>query len=551
MDRHLFVLGFMGTGKSTLGPRVAELCGVPFVDLDARIADEAGKSIPDIFRYEGEDGFRDRERRTLEGLRNASPSVVACGGGIVVRPDALALLDDLGVGVVLTADASLLLERTKQDHGRPMLNMHGPPPLSVRYLLDERAAAYAHFRATVDTSLMPPGDLAALIVERAAGRPGIVRLPVGRDTPDYYVRIGHGILDELGYAVSHMVHGRTAVIITNPTVAAHYREPVEASLRRAGFDVHVAEMPDGEAHKTLETAGRLYDACLAAGIDRQSVIVALGGGVVGDVGGFIAATVLRGIAVVQVPTTLLAMVDSSIGGKTGVDTPRGKNLIGAFHRPALVWADLATLETLPERDYVNGLAEVVKYGMIADPFWPAEDWPADTRVSADATLLAYLETHAGALLARDPLVVAAVVERCAGHKARVVAADEREGGLRGILNYGHTVGHALEAASEYAALTHGEAVALGMIAAGRIAVETGRLTAEQADRVEKLLSRLGLPTRAPGISKARALEALRHDKKVVAGRQRFILARAIGAVEVVEDVPPALVDAAITELGCT
>ncbi len=551
MPRHLFVLGFMGTGKSTLAPLVAERRQWPFVDLDARIADHAGKSIPDIFRYEGEDGFRARERDTLASLGDAPPSVVACGGGIVTRAESTALLADLGDGVVLTADPAVIVERTKRDHGRPLLNAHGPPEISVRVLLDERAEAYAQFPATVDTSLMGSPELAALIDDRAAGRPGTARLPVGGDPADYYVRIGHGILDELGSAVAHVVTGRTAVIITNPTVAEHYAEPVQQSLRRAGFDVHVAMMPDGEAYKTLATAGELYDACLAAGVDRRSAIVALGGGVVGDVAGFVAATVLRGIAVVHVPTSLLAMVDSSIGGKTGVDSPRGKNLIGAFHQPRLVWADLATLDTLPDREYRNGLAEVVKYGMILDFAWPAENWPQATPAASDATLFAYLEAQADALLRRDPVVVAAVVHRCAAHKARVVSIDEREGGLRAILNYGHTIGHGLEAAADYQDLSHGEGVALGMLAAANISVETGRLAPEGATRQQALLERFGLPTRAPALPKERVLAAVRHDKKAVGGQARFILARAIGAVTMAEDVPPALVEAAVEHLGCT
>ena len=551
MDRHLFVLGFMGTGKSTLAPLVAERRKCPFIDLDARIADRAGKSIVDIFRYDGEESFRLQEHEALAGLAEAPPSVVACGGGVITRPDSTALLDGLGDAVVLTADAGLLVERTAREHGRPLLNKHGAPEVSMRVLLDERAPAYAHFAATVDTSLMEAEELAALIDERSAGRAGTVRLPVGDARAEYFVRIGHGILDELGDAVAHVVTGRTAVIVTNPVVGELYADTVSASLSRAGFTVHVAHMPDGEAFKTLDTAGLLYDECLAAGIDRHSVIVALGGGVVGDVAGFVAATVLRGIAVVQVPTTLLAMVDSSIGGKTGVDSPRGKNLIGAFHQPALVWADLATLDTLSDAQLIDGMAEVVKYAMILDLAWPADGWPAATPPAADASLFAYLEAHSAAMLRRDPVVVASVVERCAGHKARVVSVDARESGLRAILNYGHTIGHGLEAAAGYDGLTHGQAVALGMIAAGRISVETGRLTADRAARQEALLVQIGLPTRAPALSKAKVLEAITHDKKAVDGRPRFVLARAIGAVELTDDVPPALVESVVAALGCT
>ena len=319
----------------------------------------------------------------------------------------------------------------------------------------------------------------------------------------------------------------SAVLITDTNVAEHYLDPVVGSLRAAGLAVETVVLPAGEASKTLETAGRLYDRMLAAGLDRGSVAVGLGGGVMTDLAGFVAATYMRGIAWVAVSTSLLGQVDASVGGKTGVDHPECKNLIGAFHQPSAVLADVATLATLPAEELRTGLAEVVKHAMIRD-----------------AHLMARLEADADALLACDPGVTEAVVARNIEIKAEVVAADEREGGLRRILNYGHTVGHAIESLAMATGgrladmpLTHGRAVALGMVAEARIAERRGLLAPDAARRQRTLLDRFGLPVELDQpLDSDRVLTLMRHDKKAEAGRLRFVLPEAVGSVCQRDDV---------------
>ena len=318
-----------------------------------------------------------------------------------------------------------------------------------------------------------------------------------------------------------------AALVTDANVAAHYLEPAMESLRAAGLAAAPIVVPPGEASKTLAQAGRLYDALLAAGLDRGSVVVALGGGVVTDLAGFVAATYMRGIPWVAVATTLLAQVDASVGGKTGVDHPECKNLIGAFHQPAAVLADVSTLATLPEEELRTGLAEVVKHAMIRD-----------------ADLFALIEAQADRILARDAGVLEEIVARNVRIKADVVMADEREAGLRRILNYGHTIGHALESLAleaggrlGAAAMTHGRAVALGMTAEAHIAAQRGLVGRAVVQRQRAALEKFGLPVRAAGaLDLGRCFDLLRHDKKAEGGRLRFVLPEAVGSVRDVADV---------------
>ena len=336
----------------------------------------------------------------------------------------------------------------------------------------------------------------------------------------YTVQIGPGLLDSAGPACARLRLGRRAAVVTQPAVASHASRVAE-SLRGAGFDLTVLEVPEGEEAKSLREAERLWDAFLAHGLDRASPVVAVGGGVVGDLAGFAAASFMRGVPVVQVPTTLLAQVDASVGGKVAVNHPRGKNLIGAFHQPRLVLIDPETLRTLPEREYRSGLAEVVKTG-----------------AALDADLFASLESGLDALRRRDPNLLEAVVSACCAQKARIVEQDEREEtGVRMVLNYGHTVGHALETLSGYRRWLHGEAVAIGMAAAGRLAVRLGWTDIRTADRLEALLQGVGLPVRFTDIDPRQIAAALRHDKKARDGRVPFVLLRTLGRAELCHDVP--------------
>lgn len=337
----------------------------------------------------------------------------------------------------------------------------------------------------------------------------------------YPILIGQGLLHQPDLIRQH-VPARDILIVSNTTVAPLYM----ASLAEALADGRVVEaiLPDGESHKTLATVSRILDVLVANRFGRDCTVVALGGGVVGDMAGFAASCYQRGVAYVQVPTTLLAQVDSSVGGKTGVNHPGGKNLIGAFHQPNAVVADTSTLATLPVRELHAGLAEVIKYGLICDaPFF---DW---------------LEAHMDELLAADPTALAHVIQRSCEIKAQIVGRDEREQGDRALLNLGHTFGHAVESATHYTRYLHGEAVGAGLLMAAAMSHESGLIESSQVDRLRQLLERVGLPVKIDGVTPDVALEHMRIDKKVLSGRMRLVLLRAIGDSFVTADYPePAL-----------
>jgi 3-dehydroquinate synthase len=344
-------------------------------------------------------------------------------------------------------------------------------------------------------------------------------VPVNLGPRSYDIAVASNSLDGVGPFARNRCQGVLAVIIADEHVPAH-ADAVETALRSAGFQVHLLLLPHGESQKSLTVAASLYDALVDLHADRRSLIVAVGGGVIGDLAGFVAATFNRGLPLLMVPTTLLAMVDSSVGGKVAVNHARAKNLIGVFHQPIGVWIDTATLATLPDRDYRSGLAEVVKYGVIRD-----------------AEFFAWLETHTEAVLRRDPEAVRHVVTRCCRLKADVVENDEREEtGLRAALNYGHTFGHAFETAAGYGAWLHGEAVAAGMICASRLAERLGRIGPDVTGRQRLLLEAFGLPVGPEPWPVADLLKTMRSDKKAVAGRMRFVLPSRLGAVDLVENV---------------
>jgi 3-dehydroquinate synthase len=346
------------------------------------------------------------------------------------------------------------------------------------------------------------------------------RVEVALGERSYAIEIGLGTLDELGAAVKRTVAPSRAFVVTTPPVGRRWGARTLASLKSAGLRARRLDVPDGERSKSLAQAARLYDALLAAGADRGSVVVALGGGVVGDLAGFVAATLLRGLPVVQVPTSLLAMVDSSVGGKTGVNVARGKNLVGAFHQPRLVWIDAATLATLPLRQRRAGLAEVVKHAAIAD-----------------AALFAELEAEGERLLGGELERWLPILERNCAIKAGVVAQDERESGLRMLLNFGHTLGHAVESLARYRGVLHGEAVAMGMAFAARRSEALGLAPAGTAERLVALLARLGLPTGLPRHPRRAYLAALSVDKKRRDTHIRFVALRGIGRAETVSLLP--------------
>ena len=354
----------------------------------------------------------------------------------------------------------------------------------------------------------------------------------------YPIVIGAGALQQLGEQVraAGIKAGTKVLVVTNPVVEQQYGATALSSLKAAGFEASSLVIDAGEDQKTPATVVLIHDAAFERRLERGSLIVALGGGVVGDMAGFAAATWLRGIAVVQVPTTLLAMVDAAIGGKTGVNHPGGKNLIGAFHQPRLVLIDPATLATLPEREFRAGMAEVIKYGVIGD-----------LELFADLEAAAGRDATAGLanLSAVGPALLQTLLERSAGAKARVVAADEREGGLRAILNYGHTLGHVVEALCGYGTWLHGEAVAIGMVVAGELSLELGLWGASEQRRQRAVIAAAGLPQQWPALDPGAVLQCLQGDKKVRDGKVRFVLPTGLGSVQIRDDVTPVQVLAAL------
>jgi len=355
---------------------------------------------------------------------------------------------------------------------------------------------------------------------QGTGAPQIVRVSLGERS--YDIQIGNQASAAAGPLVASQLKSRHAVIVTDTNVQQPHAERVQQSLSEAGVRVDTLPVPAGEQTKSPEQLVRLWNDLLATGADRKSIVVAVGGGVVGDLAGFLAATYARGLRFLQIPTTLLAMVDSSVGGKTGINLPAAKNMVGAFWQPSAVLIDTEALQTLPEREYRSGLAEVVKYGVILD-----------------ADFFEYLEANVGGLLQRDPEVMKTIIARSCRLKADVVEQDEREEtGLRAVLNYGHTFCHAIEAVAGYGQYLHGEAVAIGMVCASRLAHRMGRIDASLTERQEQLLTKLGLPTAVQGLDLDALVSVMRHDKKVEHGQLRFVLPTRLGHVELVGGVAP-------------
>ncbi len=348
----------------------------------------------------------------------------------------------------------------------------------------------------------------------------------------YKILIGADLAG-IGKTMRNLNLGAKVMIVTNPRVGRFYLPKVEQSLKNSGFSVFKTIIADGERYKSQESANKIYAQCLKNNFDRKSTLVALGGGVIGDLAGFAAATFMRGINLVQVPTTLLAQVDSSVGGKVGVNLPDGKNMVGAFYQPRLVYADLKTLRTLPANEFAHGLAEVIKYGVIYD-----------------ARLFAYLEKNMVQIKKLDKVILQKVISRCCEIKATVVALDEREKNLRAILNFGHTLGHALEGSTHYKKYKHGEAIAIGMVGAVKIAISLRMADGSLETRLKELLTKAGLPVSIKGIklSWPRFLRFLQHDKKTLAGDIRFVLPKAIGQVVIYDKINLAIVKETIQTL---
>lgn len=527
----MVLIGFMGTGKSTVGRLVAEATGLTFIDTDAEIERRAGRTVGELFA-EGEEVFRRWEAETVARVAAGAGQVIATGGGVVLRPENLETLAQNGLVVALTGEPDALWPRVAHSSDRPLLKAEDPRR-RFEELWRSRKPLYGQAEVVVDTAGLAAEEVAATVTGhwRLVGAPG--RFEVRLLGGGYPVSVGSGLLAAVGAAAAKAASGRKVALVTNPVVDGLYGEQVRSALAAAGRKVVTLGVPDGEDAKRLPVVERLYHQAAAAGLERDDLVVALGGGTVGDTAGFFAATYLRGLPLLQVPTTLLAQVDASVGGKVGVDLEEGKNLVGAFYQPRAVLVDPEVLQTLPVRERLAGLAEVIKHGVLgaSDLFARLERWPR-TPGEAGGPWPSAVELEAA-------------VREAVALKVDVVAGDEREAGRRIILNLGHTAGHAAEKVTGFGPVRHGEAVAYGLAVATRIAVELGICPPAEAERITALVTRFGLPCSreefpAP-VEVEDLLRAMGHDKKVRRGRLRWVLPRRVGETVVTDEVPEEVV----------
>ena len=538
--RSVVLVGLMGAGKTTVGRRLASRLGIPFRDADTEVERAAGITISELFARYGEAEFRRGEQGVIRRLLSGPPIVLATGGGAFMDPLTRAAIRDAATSVWLRCPLDVLVRRVSGRQHRPLLD--GARPREVlAALMERRQPVYAEADLTVDCGSDGPDHTTAKVLEALDAHAAPHRLAVALSRTRYEVVIGSGLLARAGALLAPVLSQQgvqhRAVIVTDETVARLHLPALLASLAETGIAADSIVVAPGEASKSLATFGEVIDRMLALGVERRTAVVALGGGVIGDLAGFTAATVLRGLPFVQIPTTLLAQVDSSVGGKTGINTRAGKNLLGAFHQPIAVLADTAVLATLPPRELRAGYAEIVKAGLIGDP-----------------ALFAWCEANGAALLAGDPALLADAVLHACAFKAAVVGDDEREekpSDGRALLNLGHTFAHALEAEMGYdGTLLHGEAVGIGLVLALRLSVRLGLCPAEDASRLERHLRGVGLKSTIAECGRPAAATALlahmRRDKKMRDGRLAFVLARGIGRAFTSRDVEPEDVLAVLT-----
>lgn len=521
IPHNMVLTGFMGTGKTSVGREVAQRLGWPLVDMDEVIESRAGMSIPEIFERQGETVFREMEAALCRELAERPQVVISTGGGALVSDENYEALAAQGMVVCLHCDLEIMWERLARSTHRPMLYA-ADRRARIEQLYAQREPAYARIPLQVDTGSADI-ETAATEILRYWGAVE-TQIPVQAPGGDYVIHLARSGIQRVGDWWRTLANGSTIGLVSNETVGPLYAESVAKPLRRAGFQVHAWFLPDGEIHKTLKMVSGLYDHFVEAGLARDSSVWALGGGVIGDTVGLAAATYMRGVQLVQIPTSLLAMVDSSVGGKVAVDHPAGKNLIGAFKQPALVVADPDLLGTLPLTQYRSGLAEIIKAGVIDDP-----------------ALFRYFERGGSGAIGWP-------IAEAIRFKARIVAEDPFEQGRRATLNLGHTFGHALELLSDYA-LPHGHAVSIGMVVAAQVAVSAGLAEIDLVQRLVTCLERHGLPTQLPPYNPADIWSAMGHDKKKRGNKLRFILPRSIGDVIVTQDIERDMVLRTLTQMG--
>jgi shikimate kinase / 3-dehydroquinate synthase len=569
MKQGIYLIGFSGSGKSTVAKRIGAQLSWPAYDLDSVIVERSGMTIPMIFEREGEPGFRSREAEALRAVSDSGPFVVATGGGTPVRAENRQFMASKGWIVCLEGRPEILLARIQRQLKesdptaiRPMLDAVYPLD-QVRALKNTRQSLYALADWTVHTDRMTSQEVADEVIRAAevlAKAPDItsmldapalqMRHTLTPDLPPpiavsggpwpYQAVVGWNHLHSLGDQLRRILpQARRVAVLAETNAWDRVGTIVQESLQGAGLTLHIRKMQQDERHKSTEEANAIYDWLLEVRLRRNDVLMVVGGGAIDDLGGFVASTFMRGVPLVKVPTTLESMVDSSIGGKTALNHPGARNLIGTFFHPRLAWADASLLLDEEPRQLRSAWAEVVKYGMLESSL--LRDQPRGD------TLFGELEKHVEELIALRRPVLLNVIARCLALKAQVVSGDERDSGqYRIFLNYGHTVGHALETAVNYE-LPHGEAVAIGMAVEARLAVRLGLADASVETRQNDLLALFGLPTRIPPVPHQQLLELIHHDKKVFGDAPRWILPVAIGRAVVSGNVSEADLIAVLRE----
>ena len=542
--QRIFLTGLSGSGKSSVGRQVSKLLRWDFIDTDALLSEHYGMTVGQILIEFGEQRFRQIESEALIMAAQNEHVVIATGGGAVIAEANRTFMRENGLTFYLETSVEIAWQRVqKQIHQsgksaeRPLVvGTDGPQRLQNLFLV--RKQWYEEAAVRINTNEDSLDIISKRVVAYAltygylnasSGVQETVTLQLGKVTSKAIIEWG-GLYHLPEYLQSSGFSPRV-FIVTDSDIAYLYSDPILSLIRNAGYVPQIFTVPAGEASKSIWSWQQILNWLVEQKVEQSEPIIALGGGVIGDLAGFVAATYHRGIPLVQIPTSLLAQVDSAIGGKTGINHPLGKNLIGAFYQPGLIIVDPAFLLTLPERVYLEGWAEIVKYGMILD-----------------ANLFEMLEDHVSSLHARDATLLTKNIARCIQLKMDVVQRDERDGGLRNILNYGHTFGHALEVSTNYGSWVHGEAVSVGMEVAAQIAVAKGLLSNEHALRQRELLQSLHLPLRCPGIDAASVLEKMQRDKKVRAGQMRWILPNQIGQSDIYDDVPLPLIQDAVARI---
>ncbi|MEI7555238.1 3-dehydroquinate synthase [Candidatus Chlorohelix sp.] len=563
LKENIFLVGFSGTGKTSVGKLLARMLGYEFVDTDLQIEANTGRSIPEIFAADGEAPFRQLESDVLESVCREDYQVVSTGGGIVISATNRTKMTANGYVFCLEARPEtimvrLMLASSEPGSVRPLLQGNDSYN-RITSLKASRQSFYAESDWTVHTDFLTPevvveeiiralelvkrrgekGKGGATTPAKRAAADAIVFSPHTSDSEalqikatkgSYNVLFAPDLLAELGSLIKIHLPGsenRAVFVISDSNVAAIYGEKTLDALRSEGFRPTLSSVPFGEQSKSLERVSELYEKLAEARAERKDIIVALGGGVVGDLAGFVAATWLRGVPLVQVPTTLLAMVDSSVGGKTGVNLPQGKNLVGAFYPPRLVLTDVNLLDSLPERERRSGWGEVIKHAIIPG---------ADLNEQGALKRLARLETHLPRLQAGEAEITAAILRESVAVKAGVVEQDEHETGLRMTLNYGHTYAHGLESAGGYNLLLHGEAVAIGMHGVALLSQQLGYCDSAFVERQRQILEGFGFKLKA-AVDPDRALAAMGLDKKSDGGAIRWIIPEGVGRVTIRKDIP--------------